>query len=66
MTRDEGTSLLSNESSTGYQTLVDEWNVEIDVKGQVKTGSEIIDEEEESARTFSFKKLLQYTGPGKA
>jgi hypothetical protein len=66
MTRDEGTSLLSNESSTGYQTLVDEWNVEIDVKGQVKTGSEIIDEEEESSSVFSFKKLLQYTGPGKA
>ncbi|KAI8877488.1 Nramp-domain-containing protein [Backusella circina FSU 941] len=64
MTREEGTSLLSNKSDTGYHTLVDEWNVEIDVKGQVKTGPEVIDDQDESESLFSFKKLLQYTGPG--
>lgn len=43
-----------------YQSRDDyDWNVEIDVKGQVNTGPE------EEFTGFSFKKLLQYTGPGK-
>lgn len=55
----EASRLLENEHSN-YQSRDDyDWNVEIDVKGQVNTGPE------EEFTGFSFKKLLQYTGPGK-
>lgn len=52
-------SLLSHRHHSSYQTLDPsyEWNVEIDVKGQVDTGDTADDK-------FSFNKLLQYTGPG--
>ncbi|KAF1799743.1 natural resistance-associated macrophage protein-domain-containing protein [Mucor lusitanicus] len=54
----EASRLLENEHSN-YQSRDDyDWNVEIDVKGQVNTGPE------EEFTGFSFKKLLQYTGPG--
>ncbi|KAG1137370.1 hypothetical protein G6F37_011784 [Rhizopus arrhizus] len=51
-----------NYGSSSYQTIQNgegiDWNVEIDVKGQVNTGPE------EDNVSFSFSKLLQYTGPG--
>ncbi|GAN10342.1 ferrous ion membrane transporter DMT1 [Mucor ambiguus] len=54
----EDARLLENVQSN-YQSRDDyDWNVEIDVKGQVNTGPE------EEFTGFSFKKLLQYTGPG--
>ncbi|KAG2199327.1 hypothetical protein INT47_012961 [Mucor saturninus] len=61
---DEATVLSSSQSllshrHKGYQTLDPsyEWNVEIDVKGQVDTGDSVDDK-------FSIHKLMQYTGPG--
>lgn len=52
-------SLLSHRHHNSYQTVDPsyEWNVEIDVKGQVDTGDSVDDK-------FSFNKLMQYTGPG--
>lgn len=59
----ERSSLLldqhQQESNGSYQSTVNDWNVEIDVKGQVNTGPE------QENITFSLKKLLKYTGPGK-
>ncbi|EIE81843.1 hypothetical protein RO3G_06548 [Rhizopus delemar RA 99-880] len=50
-----------NYGSSSYQAIQNgegmDWNVEIDVKGQVNTGPE------EDNVSFSFSKLLQYTGP---
>lgn len=61
---DEATVLSSSQTllshrHNGYQTLDPsyEWNVEIDVKGQVDTGESVDDK-------FSINKLMQYTGPG--
>jgi hypothetical protein len=58
----QSTSNITHRNRNDYQALQDsnsyEWNVEIDVKGLVNTGVEDADK-------FSFKKLLQYTGPGK-
>ena len=59
----EASRLLEN-IQNDYQSATNgddsyDWNVEIDVKGQVNTGPE------EEFTGFSFKKLLQYTGPGK-
>lgn len=51
---------LNHRHHNNYQTIVDpsyEWNVEIDVKGQVDTGDTDSDK-------FSFNKLMQYSGPG--
>ncbi|ORE05382.1 Nramp-domain-containing protein [Rhizopus microsporus var. microsporus] len=59
----ENSSLIQPSlESSSYNTLTDDrqgynWNVEIDVKGQVNTGPE------EERFTFSFQKLLKYTGP---
>jgi natural resistance-associated macrophage protein len=66
MEGEENTSLISSQALNrrhlnNYQTLPDptyEWNVEIDVKGQVQTGDTESDK-------FSFSKLMQYSGPGK-
>lgn len=49
--------------TTGYEATIDNrkgsrWDVEIDVKGQVDTGSV------HENGGFSITKLLQYTGPG--
>ncbi|KAI8975590.1 natural resistance-associated macrophage protein-domain-containing protein [Mycotypha africana] len=59
-TENEASGLLhsrhdSSRKSDYRSTL--EWNVEIDVKGEVNTGHE-----EENGR-FSFRKLMTYTGP---
>ncbi|RCH99041.1 hypothetical protein CU097_015177 [Rhizopus azygosporus] len=60
----ENSSLIQPSlESNSYNTLTDDrqgynWNVEVDVKGQVNTGPE------EESSTFSFQKLLKYTGPG--
>jgi hypothetical protein len=67
----ENTSLISHSSDnlinhrlhSNYQSVDSstyEWNVEIDVKGQVNTGGS-----DTTNHRFSFNKLLQYTGPGK-
>ncbi|CEP18418.1 hypothetical protein [Parasitella parasitica] len=56
------TSRLLQDRLNNYQTASAnnsyDWNVEIDVKGQVNTGPE------QELSGFSFRKLLQYTGPG--
>lgn len=58
---EESESLIAPQTMSNYQTVATdyEWNVEIDVKGQVHTGETYSDK-------FSFKKLMQYTGPGKS
>lgn len=59
----ESESLIAPRTVNNYQTVATdpsyEWNVEIDVKGQVHTGETYSDK-------FSFKKLMQYSGPGKS
>ncbi|KAI8989532.1 natural resistance-associated macrophage protein-domain-containing protein [Pilobolus umbonatus] len=47
-------------NNRNYQSIPSDynWNVEIDVKGQVNTGPE-----EDEHSKFSIKKLMQYTGP---
>jgi natural resistance-associated macrophage protein len=64
---EENVSLLDEQEDTGqprnYNATTTNksdynWNVEIDVKGQVNTGPE-----EENNR-FSLSKLIKYTGPG--
>lgn len=54
----ERSNLISDRPEENYQSTEHEWNVEIDVKGQVNTGPE------QESHSFSLKKLLQYTGPG--
>lgn len=64
---ESSTSLLGNESTLSYQACEDNripkpndrWHVHMDGKGQIDT---LGDETNES---FSWKKLLQYTGPGR-
>lgn len=59
---EESQSLVAPQRLNNYQTVPDssyEWNVEIDVKGQVHTGETYSDK-------FCFKKLMQYSGPGKS
>lgn len=55
----EQSSLLLDSRQDNYQSTEHEWNVEIDVKGQVNTGPE------QENIVFSLRKLLKYTGPGK-
>ncbi|KAI8088376.1 natural resistance-associated macrophage protein-domain-containing protein [Thamnidium elegans] len=52
-------TLLSHGQNANYKSLDSsyEWNVEVDMKGQVDTGDSTADK-------FSFSKLMQYTGPG--
>lgn len=52
------TLLSHRHNNPNYNTLDSyEWNVDIDMKGQVDTGDSTLEK-------FSFKKLMQYTGPG--
>jgi hypothetical protein len=63
---EENASLLGEQEDTAqhrnYNTTTAKsdynWNVEIDVKGQVNTGPE------EENNKFSLSKLIKYTGPG--
>lgn len=63
---EESASLLGEQEDSvqhrSYDTTVTksdyDWNVEIDVKGQVNTGPE------EENNKFSLNKLIKYTGPG--
>lgn len=52
-------TLLSHRNNSNYKSFDStyEWNVEVDMKGQVDTG-------DSTTEKFSFKKLMQYTGPG--
>lgn len=52
-------TLRSHGKNTNYKSFDSsyEWNVEVDMKGQVDTG-------DCTTEKFSFNKLMQYTGPG--